>query len=70
MPYEYRAVNLIKEGGEHHKSDYVALNPMREVPTLVIDGQTLTQSLEKSANFTLIQTRRLIQGRGRVLVAC
>jgi maleylpyruvate isomerase len=35
IDYEYRAVHLINDGGEQLKSDYAALNPSREVPTLV-----------------------------------
>lgn len=45
IEFEYRAVNLIKDGGEQLKPEYASLNPMKEVPTLVIDGATLTQSL-------------------------
>ena len=35
IDYEYRAVHLLNDGGEQLKSDYAALNPSREVPTLV-----------------------------------
>ena len=41
IEYEYRAVNLIKDGGEQKKEDYVKnRNPMGEVPTF-IDGDTM-----------------------------
>ena len=41
IEYEYRAVNLIKDGGEQKKEDYVKnRNPMGEVPTFV-DGDTM-----------------------------
>ena len=41
IEYEYRAVNLIKDGGEQKKEDYVKKrNPMGEVPTFV-DGDTM-----------------------------
>ena len=44
--YEYVPVHLVKNGGEQHGTDYISsVNPMREVPTLVIDGATLKQSL-------------------------
>lgn len=33
---EYRAVNLVKDGGEHKKDEYFALNPAKLVPTLVV----------------------------------
>jgi maleylacetoacetate isomerase len=42
IDYEYRAVSLIK--GEQQSPDYLAINPLGRVPTLLIDGQTLTQS--------------------------
>lgn len=39
-------VDLVKDGGQQHAADYVALNPGRSVPTLVTDGgEVLTQSL-------------------------
>ena len=42
--YEYRAVHLVKDGGQQLADTYAALNPMREVPCLAIDGHTITQS--------------------------
>ncbi|KAA0177433.1 hypothetical protein FNF27_01211 [Cafeteria roenbergensis] len=45
IDYEYKAVHLLKDGGEQLKDEFAALNPMREVPALVIDGNTLTQSM-------------------------
>ncbi|ELU01132.1 hypothetical protein CAPTEDRAFT_17982 [Capitella teleta] len=45
IDYEYRAVNLIKDGGQQRTSEYKERNPMAQVPALVIDGVTLTQSL-------------------------
>lgn len=45
IDYEYRAVHLVKDGGEQHKDEYRTLNPSRQVPTLIIDGTTLTQSM-------------------------
>jgi maleylacetoacetate isomerase len=45
IPYEYRAVHLIKDGGEQHTDAYRGLNPSRELPTLEIDGKVLAQSL-------------------------
>ena len=41
--YEARPVNLLTAA--HHRADYLELNPQGILPTLVIDGQTLTQSL-------------------------
>eukprot|EP01138_Halocafeteria_seosinensis_P010889 gb/GECG01011122.1/.p1 GENE.gb/GECG01011122.1/~~gb/GECG01011122.1/.p1 ORF type:complete len:247 (+),score=35.99 gb/GECG01011122.1/:1-741(+) len=45
IEYEYKAVHLLRDGGEQLKEDYAKLNSMKEVPTLKIDGETLTQSM-------------------------
>ncbi len=45
IAYEYKAVNLIKDGGEQLKDDYASLNSMKVVPTLLIDGAYLNQSV-------------------------
>ena len=45
LDYEIRPVNLIKDGGEQRKSDYLKLNPQGLVPTLIIENTVLTQSL-------------------------
>jgi glutaredoxin len=42
IAYEYRPVHLVK--GEQRSEEYRKTNPMGAVPTLVIDGETLTQS--------------------------
>lgn len=44
IAYEYRAVHLVKDGGHQLRDEYAALNPMRELPCLVIDGAGITQS--------------------------
>lgn len=45
IDYEYRAVHLLKEGGQQLKDEFARdVNPMREVPCLVIDGASITQS--------------------------
>lgn len=43
IAFAYRAVNLLK--GEQHAGDYLSLNSMHELPTLLIDGLALTQSM-------------------------
>lgn len=43
VDYKTVSVNLLE--GAHRKPEYLALNPQGFVPTLVIDGKTLTQSL-------------------------
>jgi len=44
LPYETVAVHLVRNGGEQHSSDYKALNPMSQVPTLENGVHVLTQS--------------------------
>jgi len=44
IKYTYRPVHLLKDGGEQLKPEYAALNSMKELPTLVIDGHVITQS--------------------------
>ncbi|KAK7105096.1 maleylacetoacetate isomerase-like [Littorina saxatilis] len=45
IDYDYAPVHLVKDGGEQNKEEYKSKNPMGQVPALVIDGLTLTQSL-------------------------
>ena len=35
IEYEYRAIHLVKDGGEQKKDDYKEINPMQQVCTLV-----------------------------------
>lgn len=43
IAYRYEAVDLL--GGKQAQQEYMDKNPMRQVPTLQIDGRNLTQSL-------------------------
>ena len=44
--YEYHAVHLVQDGGHQHKEEHIVKNPMRQVPSLVLDdGTVLNQSL-------------------------
>jgi len=43
VKYEYKAVHLVKK--EQKSDEYTKMNPMAQVPTLVVDDVTLTQSL-------------------------
>ena len=45
LPYEYRSVHLLNNGGEQNKKEYRALNPIGGVPTLVHEGKTISQSM-------------------------
>jgi len=45
LPYAYHGVNLVKDGGDQWSVAYKAVNPQSRVPTLVHDGERITQSL-------------------------
>jgi len=45
LPYTYVPVSLLKDGGEHLSDAYRAINPLQAVPTLVVDGKPLSESL-------------------------
>ncbi|MCD6025494.1 MAG: maleylacetoacetate isomerase [Solimicrobium sp.] len=44
LSYETVPIHLIKNGGEQHDPDYLALNPSGVVPSLEHNGKVLTQS--------------------------
>lgn len=45
VPFEYQTVHLLNDGGEQLKESYLKINPMGQVPALVVDGITITQSV-------------------------
>lgn len=45
LPFEYKAVHLLNNGGEQHSPEYRKLNPQGEIPTLVHEGRPIAQSL-------------------------
>eukprot|EP00301_Raphidiophrys_heterophryoidea_P023663 c7461_g1_i1.p1 GENE.c7461_g1_i1~~c7461_g1_i1.p1 ORF type:complete len:220 (+),score=42.36 c7461_g1_i1:29-688(+) len=45
IPYEYRPVHLLKQGGMQNKPEFEALNPNRTVPLLIHNGNAISQSL-------------------------
>lgn len=45
IPYTYKPVHLVRNGGEQHADQYVRLNPSELVPTLVDGDTVLTQSM-------------------------
>ncbi|MBT1442962.1 maleylacetoacetate isomerase [Shewanella sp. JM162201] len=73
---EHQSVHLVKNGGEQHGRDYIALNPQHLVPTLVLDdGTALTQSLaileyleERGEGMALLPTDAL--GKAQVRAMC
>uniref|UniRef100_A0A667H213 Maleylacetoacetate isomerase n=1 Tax=Lynx canadensis TaxID=61383 RepID=A0A667H213_LYNCA len=44
IDYETIPINLIKDGGQQFSEEFQALNPMKQVPALKIDGITIGQS--------------------------
>ena len=45
VEYETEAVHLVKDGGQQHSAEFKTRNPMAQIPVLVDDGVSLTQSL-------------------------
>ncbi|XP_062502268.1 maleylacetoacetate isomerase-like [Corticium candelabrum] len=45
IEYEYRAISLIKDGGQQKSDEFKKINDQCAVPALIIDGHTLAQSL-------------------------
>ena len=46
VDFKYEPVHLVADGGEQFSDTYRALNPLCQVPTLVVDdGQAITQSM-------------------------
>jgi len=45
IPYKYEPVHLIQGGGEQFKPEYLELNPLSQVPTLIHRGVPISQSL-------------------------
>jgi len=42
---DMRFVHLLKDGGAQHSNDYKKINPLQLVPSMIDDGQTISQSL-------------------------
>lgn len=45
LPFETVPVHLLRGGGEQHGEAHRSLNPMEQLPVLLVDGVPLTQSL-------------------------
>lgn len=45
LPYDYKAVHLVRDGGQQFSDTFRALNPEALIPVLVDDDGPLTQSL-------------------------
>ncbi|MDT8439791.1 MAG: maleylacetoacetate isomerase [Wenzhouxiangellaceae bacterium] len=44
IEWRNEVVHLVRDGGQQHRPDYLALNPQGQVPTLAHEGRVLTQS--------------------------
>eukprot|EP00761_Pharyngomonas_kirbyi_P011884 gb/GECH01011910.1/.p1 GENE.gb/GECH01011910.1/~~gb/GECH01011910.1/.p1 ORF type:complete len:221 (+),score=45.73 gb/GECH01011910.1/:1-663(+) len=44
VEFTVKPVHLVKEGGEQHRPEYKEKNPLSLLPTLVYDGQTISDS--------------------------
>ena len=45
LAYDSAPVHLVRDGGQQHRPDYLAVNPQGLVPALVDGGRVITQSL-------------------------
>mmetsp|Transcript_17747 Transcript_17747/g.21541 ORF Transcript_17747/g.21541 Transcript_17747/m.21541 type:complete len:240 (-) Transcript_17747:984-1703(-) len=45
VEYSIQPVHLVKDGGEQKQENYMKINPMKQVPSLIMNGKTLTQSV-------------------------
>lgn len=45
LPFEYSAVDLVKNAGEQNQPAYRSVNPQGRVPSLEVEGRIVTQSL-------------------------
>ncbi len=75
IPYTYSAVHLVQNGGEQYSASYAALNPSREVPTLVHKGRSLSQSVAIIQYLDAIHPQPLLfpgdpYSRARILQVC
>ncbi|OWF50384.1 maleylacetoacetate isomerase-like [Mizuhopecten yessoensis] len=60
IEYESRFVNLGKDGGQQNKDEYAAINPMKQVPALVMNGSTMTQSVAMLEYLEEVHPEKLI----------
>ena len=45
VPFETVAVHLVEDGGQQHSAEHAALNPMRELPVLLVEDKPIAQSV-------------------------
>ena len=77
LAFDALPVNLIRDGGEHHQPDYLAINPQGRVPALRVDGgEVIIQSMaiieyleELSPEFPLLPEALLARAGHRQIAA-
>lgn len=77
LAFDAIPVNLIRDGGEHHQPDYLAINPQGRVPALKLDGgEVIIQSMaiieyleEFSPELALLPDALLDRARHRQIAA-
>ena len=45
LSYDTVSVHLVKDGGEQHQAPHRQMNPMRELPVLMLNDQPIAQSM-------------------------
>jgi maleylpyruvate isomerase len=60
LKYAYRAIHLVKDGGEQLKDEFARLNPMKQVPALAIESSTSTADSKQKPR-VLAQSRAIIE---------
>lgn len=75
LKYEYRAIHLLKEGGQQRGSDYAETNPMKHVPALVHGDFRLGESMAILKYLDHLNQRPLLfpsdpKNEARVLQIC
>lgn len=45
IPFEYKSIHLVKDGGAQHSDTYKELNPSKQVPTLIHGDRVIGQSV-------------------------
>ena len=56
IQFDYIAIHLLKDGGEQHNKSYQSYHPLSQVPCLVHQDKTLTQSMAIIQYLDTIQT--------------
>ena len=74
LSYETVPVHLVQDGGHQHRPEHRAVNPMRQVPVLLEEGEPLAQSMaileyleERHPEPPLLPGRALDRARARQL---